>query len=108
MALAFAGPGRTHRRRSRARPCQALSGCCWRSARSVAASDPDLGLGGVVVVCAGSASLGVFMIVWAIFVNMVDNFIKPWLIDFGIAMPMSLTILGVFGGLLRSVYRAGP
>jgi hypothetical protein len=51
---------------------------------------------------------GVFMIVWAIFVNMVDNFIKPWLIDFGIAMPMSLTILGVFGGLLRSVYRAGP
>jgi predicted PurR-regulated permease PerM len=30
----------------------------------------------------------------------VDNFIKPWLIGFGIEMPMSLTILGVFGGFL--------
>jgi predicted PurR-regulated permease PerM len=31
---------------------------------------------------------------------MVDNFIKPWLIGFGVKMPMSLTILGVFGGFL--------
>jgi len=43
---------------------------------------------------------GVFMIVWGVFVSMVDNFIKPWLIGFGIEMPMSLTILGVFGGFL--------
>lgn len=43
---------------------------------------------------------GVFMIVWGIFVGMVDNFVKPWLIGFGIAMPLSLTILGVFGGFL--------
>jgi predicted PurR-regulated permease PerM len=42
----------------------------------------------------------VFMIVWGLFVSMVDNFIKPWLIGFGIEMPMSLTILGVFGGFL--------
>jgi predicted PurR-regulated permease PerM len=31
---------------------------------------------------------------------MVDNFIKPWPIGFSIEMPMSLTILGVFGGFL--------
>jgi predicted PurR-regulated permease PerM len=43
---------------------------------------------------------GVFMIVWGVFVSAVDNFIKPWLIGFGIEMPMSMTILGVFGGFL--------
>jgi predicted PurR-regulated permease PerM len=41
---------------------------------------------------------GVLMIVWGMFVSTIDNLIKPWLIGFGIAMPMSLTILGVFGG----------
>jgi predicted PurR-regulated permease PerM len=43
---------------------------------------------------------GAFMIVWGVFVSTIDNFIKPWLIGFGIEMPMSLTILGVFGGFL--------
>ena len=43
---------------------------------------------------------GLFMIVWGLFVSTVDNFIKPWLIGFGVEMPMSLTILGVFGGFL--------
>jgi len=42
----------------------------------------------------------VFIIVWGVFVSMVDNFIKPWLIGFGVEMPISLTILGVFGGFL--------
>ena len=40
------------------------------------------------------------MIVWGVFVNLVDNFIKLWLIGYGIEMPMSLTILGVFGGFI--------
>jgi predicted PurR-regulated permease PerM len=43
---------------------------------------------------------GALMIAWGIFVSVVDNFIKPWLIGFGIEMPMSLTILGVFGGFV--------
>src|SRR5689334_15210709 len=43
---------------------------------------------------------GVFMIVWGLFVGTIDNFIKPWLIGFGVEMPMSLTILCVFGGFL--------
>jgi predicted PurR-regulated permease PerM len=43
---------------------------------------------------------GVFIIVWGVFVSTVDNFIKPWLIGFGVEMPISLTILGVFGGFL--------
>jgi predicted PurR-regulated permease PerM len=33
----------------------------------------------------------------AVFINSVDNFIRPWLIGFGIAMPMSLAILGFAG-----------
>lgn len=43
---------------------------------------------------------GGFMIVWGLIVSTIDNFIKPWLIGFGIHMPMSLTILGVFGGFV--------
>lgn len=43
---------------------------------------------------------GAFMIVWGLFVSTIDNFIKPWLIGFGVEMPISLTILGVFGGFL--------
>ena len=43
---------------------------------------------------------GVFMIAWGVFVSTVDNFVKPWLISFGIDMPVSLTILGVFGGFI--------
>ena len=42
----------------------------------------------------------IFMIAWGIMVSTVDNFVKPWLIGFGIRMPMSLTILGVFGGFI--------
>lgn len=43
---------------------------------------------------------GVFMIIWGLIVSTIDNFLKPWLIGFGVSMPMSLTILGVFGGFL--------
>jgi predicted PurR-regulated permease PerM len=43
---------------------------------------------------------GAFMIVWGVLVSTADNFIKPWLIGFGMEMPMSLTILGVFGGFI--------
>jgi len=42
----------------------------------------------------------IFMIVWGLMVSTIDNFVKPWLIGFGIQMPMSLTILGVFGGFI--------
>ncbi len=42
----------------------------------------------------------VFMVLVGVFVSTVDNFIRPWLIGFGISMPMSLTILGVFGGFV--------
>ena len=43
---------------------------------------------------------GGFMIIWGLMVSTIDNFIKPWLIGFGMHMPMSLTILGVFGGFV--------
>jgi predicted PurR-regulated permease PerM len=43
---------------------------------------------------------GVFMIAWGVVVSVADNFVKPWLIGFGVEMPMSLTILGVFGGFI--------
>ncbi len=43
---------------------------------------------------------GVFMIFWGLVVTVIDNFIKPFLIGAGVAMPLSLTILGVFGGFV--------
>ena len=43
---------------------------------------------------------GVFMIIWGVVISMIDNVLKPWLIGFGVEMPMSLTILGVFGGFI--------
>jgi predicted PurR-regulated permease PerM len=43
---------------------------------------------------------GIFMIVWGLIVTVIDNFIKPLLIGVGVAMPLSLTILGVFGGFI--------
>jgi len=42
----------------------------------------------------------VFMVAWGIFVGTVDNFIRPWLISFGVELPLALVILGVFGGFL--------
>jgi predicted PurR-regulated permease PerM len=43
---------------------------------------------------------GIFMIFWGLVVTVIDNFIKPFLIGVGVAMPLSLTILGVFGGFV--------
>ena len=63
----------------------------------------------IILVWAGSAvwlfgqggqAWGVFMIIWGLFVSTIDNFIKPWLIGFGLAMPLGLIILGVFGGFI--------
>ena len=42
----------------------------------------------------------IFMIFWGLVVTVIDNFIKPFLIGFGVAIPLSLTILGVFGGFI--------
>jgi predicted PurR-regulated permease PerM len=63
----------------------------------------------IIVVWAGAAiwlfgqdqqGWGVFMIFWGLIVTVIDNFIKPLLIGAGVAMPLSLTILGVFGGFV--------
>jgi len=43
---------------------------------------------------------GIFMIFWGLVVTVIDNFIKPFLIGVGVAIPLSLTILGVFGGFV--------
>lgn len=37
---------------------------------------------------------------WGIFITIVDNFLKPWLIGASMQMPLTLVIIGVFGGFL--------
>jgi predicted PurR-regulated permease PerM len=46
----------------------------------------------------GSNSWGVFMLIWAVIVSTVDNFVKPWLISQGSDMPPVLILFGVLGG----------
>ena len=63
----------------------------------------------IIVIWAGAAvwlfgqdqqGWGIFMIFWGLVVTVIDNFIKPFLIGVGVEMPLSLTILGVFGGFV--------
>ena len=48
----------------------------------------------------GHPGWGIFMIAWGLFVSTVDNFIRPWLVSFGAAMPFTVIFLGVLGGFI--------
>ncbi|MCI0744105.1 MAG: AI-2E family transporter [Verrucomicrobia subdivision 3 bacterium] len=48
----------------------------------------------------GSTGWAIFMIVWGIGVSSIDNFVKPWLISRGSAMPFLLILFGVLGGAI--------
>jgi len=48
----------------------------------------------------GSTGWGTFMLIWGVGVSSVDNFVKPWLISQGSAMPFLLIFFGVIGGAL--------
>ena len=44
---------------------------------------------------------GIFMLAWGLVSRHAsDNLIRPWLISRGVEMPLTLVILGVFGGFL--------
>jgi predicted PurR-regulated permease PerM len=42
----------------------------------------------------------IFTVAWGIFINVIDNFIKPYLISQGSGLPIALIFMGVIGGLL--------
>ncbi len=48
----------------------------------------------------GSTGWAIFMLIWGVAVSSVDNFVKPWLISQGNAMPFLLIFFGVLGGAL--------
>ena len=49
----------------------------------------------------GAQAWGIFMLAWGlVLVSASDNFIRPWLISRGVKMPLTLVILGVFGGFV--------
>lgn len=48
----------------------------------------------------GQQGWAVFTVVWGIFINVIDNFIKPMLISHGSGLPLALIFMGVIGGLL--------
>lgn len=48
----------------------------------------------------GATGWGVFMLIWGLGVSTVDNFMRPWLISQGSAMPFILILLGVLGGAI--------
>lgn len=40
------------------------------------------------------------MLIWGLIVSSVDNFVKPWLISQGSALPFVLIFFGVIGGAI--------
>lgn len=46
----------------------------------------------------GSTGWGIFMLIWALGVSTIDNFVKPWLISQGSDLPLILIMFGVLGG----------
>lgn len=48
----------------------------------------------------GSPGWAIFMIVWGLVVSTVDNIVRPWLVSFGAAMPLTLIFFGVLGGFI--------
>lgn len=48
----------------------------------------------------GHTGWAIFMIAWGAFVSTVDGFIRPWLVSFGAAIPLTVVFLGVLGGFL--------
>ncbi|MFZ2406011.1 MAG: AI-2E family transporter [Methylobacter sp.] len=48
----------------------------------------------------GDTGWAIFTVVWGIFINIADNFVKPYLISQGSGLPIPLIFLGVLGGLL--------
>jgi predicted PurR-regulated permease PerM len=45
-------------------------------------------------------SWSIFMVIWGVGVSSVDNFVKPWIISQGSAMPFLLIFFGTVGGAL--------
>ncbi|RAI41775.1 hypothetical protein CH338_02160 [Rhodoplanes elegans] len=48
----------------------------------------------------GHTGWAIFIVAWGIMVSTVDNVIRPWLVSFGAALPLTLIIFGVLGGFL--------
>ncbi|NJD90404.1 MAG: AI-2E family transporter YdiK [Geobacter sp.] len=48
----------------------------------------------------GQTSMGIFMLVWTVFVCTIDNFVRPMLIKKGADLPLLLIFAGVLGGLV--------
>ena len=103
--------------RRRSRPCCSASACsspacrgrrCSASSRLLLAIS-QIGAPLLILIWGAAAfwlfqqdrqAAAIFVVAVGIFVGLVDNVLKPWLIGFGVRMPMSLIILGVFGGFL--------
>ena len=47
----------------------------------------------------GSTGWAIFLVVWALVVGTLDNFLRPWLIKMGADLPLLLIFAGVIGGL---------
>jgi len=48
----------------------------------------------------GESGWALFMLIWGFGVSSIDNFLKPWLISQGSALPFILIFFGVIGGVL--------
>jgi len=48
----------------------------------------------------GALDWAIFMVIWGLFVSVIDNIIRPVLVGVSVAMPFTLIFFGVFGGFI--------
>lgn len=77
-----------------------LAVCCFVLAMLQVGTSPVWIPSAIWLLYQSETGWAVFTAVWGIFINIVDNFVKPYLISHGSGLPMLLIFIGVLGGLL--------
>ena len=60
---------------------------------------PLLAIGVIWMFATGHTGAGVFLLVWTIFIAVIDQAVRPYLMKLGIELPLPLVVVGVIGGL---------
>jgi len=60
---------------------------------------PLLAIGVIWLFATGHTGAGVFLVAWTIFIAVIDQAVRPYLMKLGIELPLPLVVAGVIGGL---------
>lgn len=60
---------------------------------------PLLAIGTIWLFAAGHTGAGAFLVAWTLFIAIIDQAVRPYLMKLGIELPLPLVVAGVIGGL---------